>query len=83
MGLDAVPARDVLPRITSVSGGRWSVKRLLCLGRSHKPVSTILSSNRIFCRRCGVELEYLKPEEPAKREEIQTTIKRVTRSTFR
>jgi hypothetical protein len=52
------------------------MKRMLCLLRGgHKPTHTSLSMTRIFCRRCGRELQYVAPQPPSPRDEVPTTIK--------
>ena len=53
------------------------MKRLFCLLRGgHRPLRSSISTARIFCRRCGCELQYVAPPPPAPRDETPTTIKR-------
>ena len=50
------------------------MKRVLCLLRGgHHPMRTSISRTRIFCRRCGRELQYVAPQPPP-RDEVPTTI---------
>jgi hypothetical protein len=52
------------------------MKRVFCLLRGgHQPMRTSISMTRIFCRRCGRELQYVAPQPPSPRDEIPTTIK--------
>jgi hypothetical protein len=52
------------------------MKRLLCLLRGgHKPTRASISMTRIFCSRCGRELQYVAPQPPSQRDEVPTTIK--------
>jgi hypothetical protein len=52
------------------------MKQMLCLLRGgHQPMRASLSTTRIFCRRCGRELQYVAPPPPSPREEVPTTIK--------
>ena len=52
------------------------MKRMLCLLRGrHQPMRMSLSTTRIFCRRCGCELQYVAPQPPPPRDEVPTTIK--------
>ena len=52
------------------------MKRVLCLLRGgHRPIRTSISTARIFCRRCGRELQYVAPPPPP-RNETPTTITR-------
>jgi hypothetical protein len=52
------------------------MKRMLCLLRGgHKPMRTSISTNRIFCRRCGCELQYVARQPPSPRDETPTTLK--------
>jgi hypothetical protein len=51
------------------------MKRVFCLLRGgHTPVRTSISVTRIFCRRCGRELQYVAPQPPPARDEVPTTI---------
>ena len=50
------------------------MKRLLCLLRGHHPMRTSISMTRIFCRRCGRELQSVAPQPPSQRDEIPTTL---------
>ena len=50
---------------------RW----VFCLlGGGHTPMRTSISTTRIFCRRCGRELQYVAPQPPSPRDEVPTTI---------
>jgi hypothetical protein len=52
------------------------MKRVCCLLRGgHKPMHTSISMTRIFCRRCGRELQHVAPQPPPQRDEAPTTIK--------
>jgi hypothetical protein len=52
------------------------MKRILCLLRGgHQPMRMPLSTTRIFCRRCGRELQSVAPQPPSQRDEVPTTIK--------
>ena len=52
------------------------MKRVVCLLRGgHKPMRASISMTRIFCRRCGCELQYVAPQPPSPRDEVPTTIK--------
>jgi hypothetical protein len=52
------------------------MKRMLCLLRGgHKPMRASISMTRIFCSRCGRELQYVAPQPPSQRDEVPTTIK--------
>ena len=52
------------------------MKRMLCLLRGgHKPMRASISTTRMFCRRCGCELQYVAPQPPSPRDEAPTTIK--------
>ena len=52
------------------------MKRLLCLLRGgHQPMRASLSMTRIFCRRCGRELQYVAPQPSPPQDEVPTTIK--------
>jgi hypothetical protein len=60
------------------------MKQLICfLSGGHVPVRNALSSSRIFCSRCGIELQLMAPVMPAKAEEQPTTVKRFVLSKFR
>ena len=59
------------------------MKRLLCLLRGHHPMRTSISMTRIFCRRCGRELQYVAPQPPPPRDEAPTTAKRRRYMTLR
>jgi hypothetical protein len=60
------------------------VKQLICfLSGGHVPVRNALSSSRIFCSRCGIELEKIVPVMPEKAEESPTTVKRFVLAKFR
>ena len=51
------------------------MKRVFCLLRGgHHPMRASLSTTRIFCRRCGRELQYVAPKLPSPREAVPTTI---------
>jgi hypothetical protein len=51
------------------------MKRAFCLLRGgHKPMRASLSTTRIFCRRCGRELQYVALPPPSPREAVPTTI---------
>ena len=51
------------------------MKRVLCLLRGgHTPRRTSISATRIFCRRCGRELQFVAPPPPPPRDEVPTTI---------
>ena len=51
------------------------MKRVFCLLRGgHTPMRTSISVTRIFCRRCGRELQYVAPQPPSQRDEAPTTI---------
>ena len=51
------------------------MKRVFCLLRGgHQPMRASLSTTRIFCRRCGCELQYVAPPPPSPQEEVPTTI---------
>jgi hypothetical protein len=45
---------------------------LLCGG--HTPMRTSISTTRIFCRRCGRELQDVAPQPPLQRDDAPTTI---------
>jgi len=52
------------------------MKRVFCLLRGgHTPMRTSISMTRIFCRRCGRELQYVALQPPSQRDEASTTIK--------
>jgi len=52
------------------------MKWVLCLLRGgHTPMRTSISVTRIFCRRCGRELQYVAPQPPSQGDEVPTTIK--------
>ena len=52
------------------------MKRVFCLLRGgHTPMRASISMTRIFCRRCGRELQYVAPQPPPPRDEVPTTIK--------
>ena len=52
------------------------MKRVLCLLRGgHTPRRTSISMTRIFCSRCGRELQYVAPQPPPPREEVSTTVR--------
>jgi len=52
------------------------MKRVFCLLLGgHQPMHASLSTTRIFCRRCGCELQYVAPQPPSPRAEVPTTIK--------
>jgi hypothetical protein len=52
------------------------MKRVFCLLRGgHQPMRRSLSMTRIFCSRCGRELQYVAPQPPPQPEEVHTTIK--------
>jgi hypothetical protein len=52
------------------------MKHVLCLLRGgHTPRRTSISATRIFCRRCGRELQYVAPQPPPPRDEVPTTVK--------
>lgn len=60
------------------------MKQLICfLSGGHVPVRNALSSSRIFCSRCGIELQLMTPVLPAKAEAPPTTVKRFVLSKFR
>jgi len=51
------------------------MKRVFCFLRGgHQPMRASLSTTRIFCRRCGCELQYIAPPPPSPQEEVPTTI---------
>ena len=51
------------------------MKRVFCLLRGgHRPMRASLSTTRIFCRRCGCELQYVAPQPSPPREAVPTTI---------
>ena len=52
------------------------MKRVVCLLRGHHPMRTSISMTRIFCRRCGRELQYVAPQPPSPRDAAPTTLKR-------
>jgi hypothetical protein len=52
------------------------MKRVFCLLRGgHTPMRTSISVTRIFCRRCGCELQYVASQPSPQRDEAPTTIK--------
>lgn len=51
------------------------MKQVICLLRGHTPMHTSISMTRIFCRRCGRELQYVARQLPPQRDEVPTTIK--------
>ena len=51
------------------------MKQAFCLLRGHTPMRTSISMTRIFCRRCGRELQYVAPQPPPQRDDAPTTIK--------
>jgi hypothetical protein len=52
------------------------MKHVLCLLRGgHTPRRTSISMTRIFCSRCGRELQYVSPQAPPQRDEVPTTIR--------
>ena len=60
------------------------MKQLICFfSGGHVPVRNALSSSRIFCSRCGIELQVMAPVMPEKAEEPPTTVKRFVLSKFR
>jgi hypothetical protein len=51
------------------------MKWVCCLLRGgHQPMRTSISTTRIFCRRCGRELQYVAPQPPSQRDDAPTTI---------
>ena len=60
------------------------MKQVVCLLRGgHRPMRTSISMTRIFCRRCGRELQYVAPQPPPPRDAVPTTIKRRRYATLR
>jgi hypothetical protein len=60
------------------------VKHVVCFfSGGHIPVRNALSSSRIFCSRCGIELQRVVPVMPEKADEPATTVKRFVLSKFR